>query len=140
MTEKQLRFCEAYLACGNAQQASREAGYSLKNGHNNNAARTLFNPEVQAYLSQKFKELSGNNSIASAEEVLSFLSAVMRGAVPSLCPIQRNGKVAFASRLPTLKERMSAATLLGKRYGLFTEKISIEDASEVVFSEINIPD
>lgn len=140
MTDRQIRFCESYLACGNAQQAARDAGYTTTKGHCGYASRVLQSSVVKAYLAKRFAEIEGKNGIASAEEVMEFLSAVMRGEEVDFYAAPKDGRVVYLRRPPTLKERITAANMLGKRYALFTERISIEEAPKIVFSEVDIPD
>ena len=137
MTEKQKQFCELYLISGNAKQAMAEAGYNTGNTHNN--ARLLNRSDVREYLAARRAELS-DQKVARADEVLSFLTAVMRGEEGDFFAVNKDGEITLIRRPPSLKERISAAAMLGKRYALFTDKIRIEDASKVVFSEVDIPD
>ena len=75
-----------------------------------------------------------NNPIATAEEILCYLSAIMR------CDIQTEdssvGNEIKPKRLPDEKERMKAAELLGKRYGLFTEIKEDEVVRPVIVDNI----
>lgn len=135
MTEKQRLFCEEYLLSGNGVKALKAAGYS----DIRNPARVLNTPVVRNYLAEKM-ELVSCEKVSSAGEILGFLSAVMRGEISDFRVVKNGGEVSFVRRPPSLKERIAAASLLGKRYGLFRERISIEDASRVIFTETDIPD
>lgn len=135
MTEKQRLFCEEYLLSGNGAKALRTAGYV----NVTNSSRILNSPAVREYLAKKM-ELASCENISSAEEIMGFLSAVMRGEISDFRVMENSGEVTYVRRPPSLKERIAAASLLGKRYGLFRERISIEDASRVIFTETDIPD
>ncbi len=77
MNAKQKRFCDEYLVDCNATQAAIRAGYSKKTayaiGLNN-----LKKPELREYIDNQLEQLHSDN-IADAEEVMSYLSSVMRG-------------------------------------------------------------
>ena len=81
--------------------------------------------------SQRYKELNekaqqeaDDKAIADATEVLKYLTSVLRGetesSVLSLCG---DGCQEVVKKNPDEKERLKAAELLGKRYGLYTEKV-----------------
>lgn len=62
--------------------------------------------------------------IADAKEILEYLTGVLRkDSVSCVLCKQRDGSEAVIEKPPDEKERLKAAELLGKRYGLFTEKI-----------------
>ena len=77
MTEKQKRFCDEYLVDCNATQAAIRAGYSKKTayaiGLNN-----LKKQELKAYIDKQLEQLH-NKNIADSQEVLKYLTSVMRG-------------------------------------------------------------
>lgn len=135
MTEMQRRFCEEYIVLGSAAKAAVAAGYSDRR----NGGRILKNPEVQNYLAKKIA-LNYSENIAKPDEILGFLSAVMRGELLDYSYVKKGGELVTVKREPTLKERVAAAALLGKRYGLFTERVCLEEASRVVISEVDIPE
>lgn len=73
MTERQKRFADYYLETGNARQAAVKAGYSIKY-----AEHVKHQKGVKEYLKLRMAEMNGGR-IASADEVLEFLTDVMRG-------------------------------------------------------------
>ncbi|WP_243169617.1 terminase small subunit, partial [Enterococcus faecalis] len=77
MTEKQKRFCDFYIETGNATQAAIKAGYSSKYA-NTNASKLLQNTTIKQYIDERLAELK-NERTADAQEVLEYLTAVMRG-------------------------------------------------------------
>ena len=74
LTERQRRFADLYLELGNAAEAAERAGF--KRSYAQGAKRQ---PAVQAYMQKRLSEARERN-IASADEVLAFLTDVMRGA------------------------------------------------------------
>lgn len=73
MTERQKRFAEFYLETGNARQSAIRAGYSA--GYAEHVKRQR---GVKEYLEMRIDGMD-RKRIASADEVLQFLTAVMRG-------------------------------------------------------------
>ena len=128
MTDKQKRFCEEYLVDCNAKQAAIRAGYSPQTAYAI-GEQNLKKLEVRAYIDERL-EAAKSAKTAEATEVLEYLTAVMRGEtqaevvvtefVGDGCSEARRGQKA-----PDEKERLKAAELLGKRYGLFTEKVEV---------------
>lgn len=126
MTEKQKRFCDEYLISLNATQAAIKAGYSKKYA-NTNASKLLQITTINEYIEKRMAEKE-SALIASQDEVLKYLTSVMRGESQSeIVVVEGIGEGCSEARLmdktPDEKERLKAAELLGKRYGLFTEKI-----------------
>ena len=126
MTEKQKRFCDEYLISLNATQAAIKAGYSKKYA-NTNASKLLQITTINEYIEKRMAEKE-SALIASQDEVLKYLTSVMRGESQSeIVVVEGIGEGCSEARLmdktPDEKERLKAAELLGKRYGLFTEKV-----------------
>ena len=126
MTAKQKRFCDEYLIDLNATQAAIRAGYSKKTARaiaNENLMKPYIKKYIDERMAQKEKEL-----IADQDEVLKYLTAVMRGQTQSEIVVVEGCGDGFSEartmgKAPDEKERLKAAELLGKRYGLYTEKV-----------------
>mgnify|MGYP001743584434 FL=1 len=128
LTLKQKRFADEYIISGNATQSAIKAGYSKKTA-GVIAVENLEKPNIKAYIDERLKELA-DKAIAKQEEVLQYLTAVMRGQSKSaVVVIEGLGEGLSEARLinktPDEKDRIKAAELLGKRYGAFTEKVDI---------------
>jgi len=105
LTERQKRFADYYLETGNASRAAVMAGYSK-----NYAPAVKKQPAVEMYLHERLGQLDAER-VAGMEEVLEYLTKVMRGEMEE--EGKRGEKGAAA--------RMKAAELLGKRLGLFAD-------------------
>lgn len=128
LTLKQRKFADEYIISGNATQSAIKAGYSKKTA-GVIAVENLEKPNIKAYIDKRLKELD-DKAIAKQEEVLQYLTAVMRGQSKSaVVVIEGLGEGLSEARLinktPDEKDRIKAAELLGKRYGAFTEKVDI---------------
>ena len=125
MTEKQKRFCDEYLIDLNATQAAIRAGYSPRTA-NRIGAENLSKPDIETYISEQLERIHSENT-ADAQEVMEYLSSVLRGAsrshVLSLCG---DGCQEVIEKPPDERERLKAAELLGKRYGIFSEKLNVD--------------
>ena len=135
MTDKQRRFADEYLIDCNATQAAIRAGYSKNHAHTN-ANRLLQIAAVKEYIDERLAQIS-SDKIAQAEEIMEYLTAVLRGQSSSEIVVVEGvgGGCSSARRIskaPDEKERLKAAELLGKRYGLFTEKVNLDGGTRVV--------
>ena len=126
LTAKQQRFCDEYLIDLNATQAAIRAGYSKKTAAQT-AARLLTNVKIQEYIKNRMAEKEAA-LIADQDEVLKYLTSVLRGQSKSTeIVIEGLGdgstKARKMEKEPSEKDKLKAAELLGKRYGLYTEKV-----------------
>ena len=104
INERQRRFAEAWLATGDAACAARAGGYSRRY-----APKLLRRDAVRRYLqARQARDAPGGGRVATEQEILEFLTGVMRG---------EGGSEGRSGASP----RMKAAELLGKRLGIFSE-------------------
>lgn len=106
LTPKQKKFCEYYLKTGNATEACRKAGYT-GNNLNRVATSNLSKVVIKQYLEKRMTEMD-NKRIASADEVLEFLTKVMRGEEKDQFGLETS-----------IADRTKAGELLLKRYRVF---------------------
>lgn len=126
MTAKQRRFCDEYLIDLNATQAAIRAGYSEKTARAI-GSENLLKPYIKAYIDQRMAEKEAE-LIADQDEVLRYLTSVLRGESQSEVVVVEGigmgtSEARTMQKAPDEKERLKAAELLGKRYGLYTERI-----------------
>lgn len=145
LTAKQQRFCDEYLIDLNATQAAIRAGYSEKNARNI-ASENLAKPNIREHIDNRLAEKE-KALIADQNEVLKYLTATMRrekkecivvttSEERSMYAPDDNGtmrKQTVKKETPQIVEipaRLSdankAAELLGKAYGLYTEKVEAD--------------
>lgn len=132
MTEKQKRFCDEYLSDLNATRAYKAVYKSVKSDEVAKAAasRLLTNVNVKKYIADRMEEIH-NEKTADAQEVIEYLTSVLRGKSSSTeIVVEGTGDGCSEARTmeksPSEKERLKAAELLGKRYALFTDKIETD--------------
>ncbi len=130
MTEKQRRFCDAYLANGcNATQAAIEAGYRKKTARSV-GSENLTKPDISAYLSEQIRKMH-SSKIASADEILSFLSSVAMGEEKETV-VASNGKVV---EVPvSMQNRMKASDMILRAHGRYNQSLNITGSVPVVIT------
>lgn len=129
LTAKQKIFCDEYIISLNATQAAIKAGYSKKTARKI-AAENLTKPVIQNYISERMKQKE-SSLIATQDEVLQYLTSVLRGESQTTDTVlvgigDGYQEVQEVKKKPSEKEKLKAAELLGKRYGLYTDKISAD--------------
>ena len=128
LTIKQQRFADEYIISGNATGAAIKAGYAKRAAYQQ-GAENLKKPHVREYIDKRLEEIN-DKSIAKQEEVLQYLTEVLRGKSSATeIVVEMVGDGTSEAKLivkpPSEKERIKAAELLGKRYGSFTEKVEV---------------
>lgn len=129
LTVKQVKFVEEYVKTGNAYQSAIKAGYS--EGYAKGSVNKLLeNNGVKKAIEKRMESLQ-KKSIASQEEILQILTSVARGEVVDLSESdsERFGKQ--QSSAIKNADRVKAAELLGKRYGMWTERVEVATNTEV---------
>lgn len=131
MTEKQKRFADEYLIDLNGTRAYKVAYPSVKKDQvaATNAGRLLRNAEVKTYIDEQLEKIH-NEKTADAQEVLEYLTAVMRNEqTEEVVVVEGTGDGCSEARTvekdTSIKDRVKAAELLGKRYSLFTDKMEL---------------
>ena len=108
LTPKQKAFADYYIETGNATEAARRAGYKKPNVQ---GSQNLDKLSVKSYIEERIKALD-EKRIAKGEEVLQYLTKVMRGEEKDQFGLDAS-----------LQDRTKAAESLGKRYRLFVDKV-----------------
>ena len=133
VTDKQKRFCDEYLIDCNATQAAIRAGYSPKTAYSI-GEENLKKPELKTYIDERLEQLR-SEKIADAQEVLEYLTSVMRGEhTEQVLRLDGDGvQVVDSVQTPT-RDKLKAAELIGKRYGMFKDAVDLGGAVPVVIS------
>ena len=122
MNTRQRKFCDEYLISGNATDAAIKAGYSPKTAKSI-GQRLLTFVDLKQYIDTELEKLH-SAKIADAQEVLEYLTAVMRGEhTEQVLKLAGDGIQTITDIEVSAKERLKAAELLGKRYGLYTDRV-----------------
>jgi len=129
MTKKQQLFCDEYLIDLNATRAYLAV---YKNCKSERAAascahKLLIIADIKAYIDERMAAKE-DALIAKQDEVLKYLTAVLRGeSVSEIVVVEGIGDGCSDARrmekAPAEMEKLKAAELLGKRYSLFTDRV-----------------
>jgi phage terminase small subunit len=142
MTAKQQRFCDEYLIDLNATQAAIRAGYSAKTA-GVIGSENLQKPYISEYIEKRMAEKEAA-LIADQNEVMKYLTAVMRREMSENVVVTVSEKRSYYApdangtmrknteeketpmvvEIPArLADANKAAELLGKAYGIYTDRI-----------------
>ena len=133
LTLKQKRFIDNYIISGNATDAAIKAGYSKKTAAQC-GADNLRKSYIKQAIDEQLKKIE-DAKIATATEVLQLLTAAARGEWDEEQIVVEGGGwgVSYAKKIAKRiapRDRIRAAELLAKRYGLTTERVEIKDDRE----------
>lgn len=135
MNAKQKRFCDEYLIDCNATQAAIRAGYSEKSAYSV-GQRMLKNAEVKSHINEQLGLLH-NEKIADAQEVLEYLTSVMRGEqTEKTLRLIGDGEQTISDIDVSAKYRLKAAELIGKRFGMFKDNVSVDVEPVVIRNDL----
>lgn len=133
MNARQKKFCDEYLIDCNASQAAIRAGYSEKTAKQV-GQRLLTNVDLKAYIDEQLERIH-NKKTADAQEVLEYLTSVMRGEhTEQTLQLVGDGVQQIADIDVSARERLKAAELIGKRYGIFKDNINVNGTIPIVIS------
>lgn len=124
LTNKQQAFINYYLGESkmNATDAARRAGYKHPNKQ---GPENLVKLGTQ--IAQRMEQMK-KDSIATQEELLQFMTAVTRGEETEKLVTNAGNIVEVPV---SMKDRIKTAELLGKSYGMFTDKKKINASLDI---------
>ena len=137
LNDRQKRFADEYLIDLNAERAAIRAGYSKRYARGN-AYKLVANECIKEYIKKRMDEKE-KELIADQDEVLKYLTSVLRGeSLSTEIVVEGLGNGVSEARTmdkkPSEKDKLKAAELLGKRYGLYTDKIETDIDMELNIS------
>ena len=115
LNQRQVRFVQEYMKTNNVRQSAVVAGYSPKTAQAQ-GGRLLQNVRVQAYI-QAINERLDSDKIADIQEVMEYLTSVMRGEKKDQFDLDA-----------ALSERTKAASELAKRLDVRARELQVECA------------
>jgi len=93
-------------------------------------------PQVQVYLKELPEELH-SAKVANAQEALAYLTSIMRGEQrEQTLQLVGDGMQDITSIDVAAKDRLKAAELLGKRYGIFKENVGVTMDAVVIVDDL----
>ena len=119
LTKRQIDFVQEYMKTNNVRQSAIKAGYSQKTA-SVQGSRLLSNVKVSAYINAINERLE-SDKIADIEEVMQYLTSVMRGEKKDQFDLD-----------PSLSERTKAASELARRLDVKARNLNIECAVNII--------
>lgn len=130
LTIKQQRFIDNYIISGNITDAALKAGYAKKSA-SSSGTELLKLPKIKAAVEEQLKKIE-DKKIATATEIMQMLTQAARGQWDEEQIIVEGlgagvSKARKYKRGIAAKDRLKAAELLAKRFGMLTEKVEVKD-------------
>ena len=145
MTDKQRKFADEYLIDCNATRAYKAAYPHIKSDAvaAQAGSRMLRNVKVKAYIDERLEQIS-SDKIADVAEVMEYLTSVLRGeSTAEIVVVEGVGdgmsEARKMTKAPDEGQKLKAAELLGKRYGLFKDNMKLDGAVPVIIKD-DIPE
>ena len=132
LNNKQKAFADYYIESLNAYESAKRAGYSEAYAKSQ-SYKLLENVGVKNYIDERM-ESKDNYRIASQDEILQILTDIARGITEEeVVQFSQLGEELRTTRKPTIKDRMKASELLGKRYRMWVDKVEANVSQQVIF-------
>ena len=126
LNDKQKAFADYYIESLNATESYKKVYECSYNTARTNGARLLTNANIKKYIDEVMSA-KDESRIASQDEILQILTDIARGITEEeVVTFSQLGEELRTTRKPTIKDRMKASELLGKRYRLFVDKAELE--------------
>ena len=133
LTEKQKAFADYYIESLNATESYKIAYNCSYNTARTNGARLLANANIKEYIDEVMSA-KNESRIASQDEILQILTDIARGITEEeVVQFSQLGEELRTTRKPTIKDRMRASELLGKRYRMWIDKVEANVNQQVIF-------
>ena len=133
LNKKQKAFADYYIESLNATESYAKAYECSYNTARTNGARLLANANIKRYIDEVMSA-KDESRIASQDEILQILTDIARGVTEEeVVQFSQLGEELRTTRKPTIKDRMKASELLGKRYRMWTDKIEADVSQQVIF-------
>ncbi len=92
--------------------------------------------EIKRYIESQLSQIR-SEKIADATEVMEYLTSVMRGECKEqVLRLVGDGIQEIDTINVSVKDRIKASELLGKRYGIFKENVSVDIPKVVIIDDI----
>ena len=133
LNEKQKAFADYYIESLNATESYKKVYECSYNTARTNGARLLTNANIKKYIDEVMSA-KNESRIASQDEILQILTDIARGITEEeVVQFSQLGEELRTTRKPTIKDRMKASELLGKRYRMWIDKVEANVNQQVIF-------
>ena len=133
LNDKQKAFADYYIESLNATESYKKVYECSYNTARTNGARLLTNANIKKYIDEVMNA-KDESRIASQDEILQILTDIARGVTEEeVVQFSQLGEELRTTRKPTIKDRMRASELLGKRYRMWIDKVEANVNQQVIF-------
>ena len=133
LNDKQKAFADYYIESLNATESYKKVYECSYNTARTNGARLLTNANIKKYIDEVMSA-KDESRIASQDEILQILTDIARGVTEEeVVTFSQLGEELRTTRKPTIKDRMKASELLGKRYRMWVDKVEANVNQQVIF-------
>ena len=133
LNDKQKAFADYYIESLNATESYKKVYECSYNTARTNGARLLTNANIKKYIDEVMSA-KDESRIASQDEILQILTDIARGVTEEeVVQFSQLGEELRTTRKPTIKDRMRASELLGKRYRMWIDKVEANVNQQVIF-------
>ena len=133
LNDKQKAFADYYIESLNATESYKKVYECSYNTARTNGARLLTNANIKKYIDEVMSA-KDESRIASQDEILQILTDIARGVTEEeVVQFSQLGEELRTTRKPTIKDRMKASELLGKRYRMWIDKVEANVNQQVIF-------
>ena len=119
LNQRQLAFCEAYIAGSSAAEAARRAGYSERTARSI-GQRLLTNVDIKTYIDERNAEIKAANT-ADIDEIRRFWTSAMRDEEEKAI------------------DRLKASELLARSQGVFLDRTENDVNMKSAFVKVYLP-
>lgn len=128
LNKRMKDFADFYLETGNIYHSAIRAGYS-ENYAKTNASKLLENDSVKEYMGEILDEVNSKR-IADITEVMEYLTKGLRQELEEeVVVVEGEGNGISSAKIMKkkigIRDSNKCAELLGKRFGIFTDKLDL---------------
>ena len=139
MLKRMKDFADFYLESGNIYESAIKAGYS-ENYAKTNASKLLDKDSVKKYIDDKLAEIQSQR-IATVTEVMEYLTKGLRQELEEEVIVVEGDGMGSSARIMTkkigIRDSNKCAEMLAKRFGILSDKFSVEGSVPIVISGDN---
>ena len=132
MIKRMKDFADFYLETGNIYQSAIKAGYS-ENYAKTNASKLLEKDSVKNYIDEKLAEIQSQR-IATVTEVMEYLTKGLRQELEEEVVVADGLYANIVKKKIGIKDSNKCAEMLAKRFGILSDKFSVEGNIPIVIS------
>lgn len=133
MIKRMKDFADFYLETGNIYQSAIKAGYS-ENYAKTNASKLLEKDSIKNYIDEQLATIQSKR-IATVTEVMEYLTKGLRQELEEEIVIADGLYTNIVKKKIGIKDSNKCAEMLAKRFGILSDKLSVEGVIPIVLKD-----